>query len=106
MTYAPDPKPQFEIPSWVWRIGSVALVFGALQIPRVMKANQAGVNVASDLCQKVENGMPLRSAMQSMEELDSYNYSKNYKFVAMNSFKSNLKNCDAIVKQARINVLD
>ena len=85
-----------QVPRWVWTVVSTGVVFGMLQVPRVWRAVNAGIEGGEHVCQMVYEGKSVKTAFKSMEGDKRFNYPKRYESIAKTALKGELSTCPAL----------
>ncbi|ABB35426.1 hypothetical protein [Synechococcus sp. CC9605] len=94
-----ETTPKKRIPNWVISGGTLLLVFGALQVPKVWRAVNAGIEGGEHICQMAYDGHSFKSAVKSMEGDKRFNYPKQYEGIARQVLFSELKTCPPLKSQ-------
>ena len=90
------PKATNVLRDWAIRGGTLLVIFGALQVPKIWRAVGAGIEAGEHVCQKVYDGHSFKSAVMSMEGDKRFNYPKRYEGIAKQMMFSELKTCPPI----------
>ena len=91
----PETKPKATnvLRDWAIRGGTLLVIFGALQVPKIWRAVGAGIEGGEQVCQMIYDGHSVKSAFKSMESDRRFNYPKQYEGIARQVLFSELKSC-------------